>query len=50
MQFAPDIEKCIRKPLLVRHFPEPRRAEILKFLHQFRQIRRDMLQKWNHNN
>ncbi len=36
MQFDPDIEKCIRKPLEIRKLIEPRKSQVLAFLHQFR--------------
>jgi len=38
MQFTPDIEECIRKPLRVRKLIEPRKSQVIAFLHQFRRV------------
>jgi hypothetical protein len=36
MQFAKDIEECIRNPLLVRKLSKKRKVEVLAFLRKFR--------------
>lgn len=36
MQFDPDIEKCIKNPMEIRKFKEPRKSEIIKCMYKFR--------------
>ena len=38
MQFSSDIEMCIRNKWAIRTLSEPRKAEVIAFLHQFRLI------------
>lgn len=38
MQFAPDIEMCLRDPMKIRTLVEPRKQEVINTLHQLRLV------------